>query len=219
MLRDLRLPQVSPSSNCGELSYIWDTSQPLISLEELTIHDCPKLKCFPCIQGLRCLGISRCGIEVLTTELQLYTSLSELYIGGCPDLKSLPDLQEFHSLAQLAIFGCHNLKSIPDLGELCFLTRLAIQNCSNITRLPEGSLKCLKSVEIGGYCEELDVFPSLNFIQHSHMTLEDLELKGWAKLNSLPGEIRHFTALETLLISCFDGIETLPEWLGNLSSF
>ncbi|KAF3956201.1 hypothetical protein CMV_018651 [Castanea mollissima] len=106
------------------------------------------------------------------------------------------DLQEFHSLAQLAIFGCHNLKSIPDLGELCFLTRLAIQNCSNITRLPEGSLKCLKSVEIGGYCEELDVFPSLNFIQHSHMTLEDLELKG--NLMYLPTTITCLIKLEEL---------------------
>ena len=66
--------------------------------------------------------------------------------------------------------------------------------------------------------EELDVFPSLNFIQHSHTTLKFLELKGWAKLNSLPNEIQHFTVLEALCINGFDGIETLPEWLGNLSS-
>ncbi|KAM4105782.1 hypothetical protein ACB094_04G018700 [Castanea mollissima] len=150
-------------SDCGQLSYIWDTSQPLISLEELKIRDCPKLRCFPRIQVL--------------TQLQLCTSLSELYIGFCPDLKSLPDLQEFHSLAQLAIYGCHNLESIPDLGE--FLN---------------------------------------NFIQRSHTTLQYLELTGWAKLNSLPGEIQQFTALETLIIEGFDGIETLPEWLGNFSS-
>ncbi|KAM4113701.1 hypothetical protein ACJW30_04G015900 [Castanea mollissima] len=182
-------------SDCGELSYIWDTSQPLISLEELTIRNCPKLRCFPRIQGLRCLDIYECGFEVLT-QLQLCTSL-----------------------AQLEINRCDNLKSIPDLGELCFLTYLVIKDCSNITRLPEGSLKCLKSLAIGGYCEELDVFPSLNnFIQHSHTTLQYLELKGWAKLNSLPGEIQQFTALETLVIQGFDGIETLPEWLGNLSS-
>ena len=63
--------------------------------------------------------------------------------------------------------------------------------------------------------EELDVFPSLNFIQHSHTTLKFLELKGWAKLNSLPDEIQHFTALETLHIIGFNGIKTLPEWLGQ----
>ena len=242
--------------DCEELSYIPDTSQPLISLEELAIGDCPKLKCFPRIQGLRRLSIKECGFEDLT-KLQLCTSLSQLHIEGCPalqslpdlqgcrslaqlkihrchNLKSLPDLQECHSLAQLDIYGCHyltsipdlqechslaqlviywcdNLKSIPDLGELCFLRTLRIEHCSNITRLSEGSLKCLKSLRIGRYCEELDVFPSLNFIQHSHTTLEILHLKGWAKLNSLPAEIQHFTALQTLVIFRFDGIEALPE--------
>ncbi|XP_050255741.1 disease resistance protein RGA2-like [Quercus robur] len=201
--------------DCEEL---FSPSQPLISLEELTIRSCRTLKCFPRIQGLRRLTIVECGVEDLTTQLQLCTSLSQLHIEDCPDLKSLPELQEFHSLAQLEIYECDNLKSIPNLGELCCLTRLQIEGCRNITRLPEGSLKCLKSLVIGWYCVELDVFPSLKFIQHSHTTLKDLELKGWAKLNSLPGEIQHFTALETLLISGFGGIETLPEWLGNLSS-
>ena len=164
------------------------------------------------------MSISGCGFEVLTTQLQLCTSLSQLYIEDCSNLKSLPDLQEFHSLAQLEIYRCRNLKSIPDLRELCFLTTLAIQDCRNIMRLPEGSLKCLKTLIIGGYCNELDAFPSLNFIQHSHSTLEFLHLKGWAKLNSLPGEIQHFIALETLIIDGFRGIKALPEWLGNLSS-
>ena len=61
--------------------------------------------------------------------------------------------------------------------------------------------------------EELDVFPSLNFIQHSHTKLKFLELKGWAKLSSLPDEIQHFTVLETLCIDGFNGIETyLSGW-------
>ena len=85
-------------------------------------------------------------------------------------------------------------------------------------RLPEGSLKCLKTLIIGVYCNELDAFPSLNFIQHSHSTLEFLHLKGWAKLNSLPREIQHFIALETLIIDGFRGIKALLEWLGNLYS-
>nr|POF21003.1 putative disease resistance protein rpp1 [Quercus suber] len=231
-------------TNCEELSYIPDTLQPLIFLEELTIEYCPKLKCFPRIQDLqrlRSLIIWSCGFEVLTPQLQLCPSLSQLRIKFCPDLKSLPNLQEFHSLADLEIFDCHNLtsipdlqgchslaqleiykcdniKSIPDLGKLCFLTSLNIASCSNIRHLPEGPLKCLKSLTIGGYNEELHAFPSLNFIQQSRTTLEYLHVQGWAKLNSLPGEIQHFTALQTLVINGFDGIETLPEWLGDLSS-
>ena len=142
-------PQSLMIENCGELSYVLGTSQPLISLKELTIYGCLELKSYPCIHVLRSLSISSCGFEVLTTQLQLCMSLSHLHINDC-----------------------RNLKSILDLGELCFLTELGV--CSNITRLPEGSLKCLKSMEIGGYCEELDVFPSLNFIQHSHTMLEVL---------------------------------------------
>ena len=200
---------------CKKLTYIPDTSQPLI--EELTVRRCPKLKCFPRIQGVRHLSINECGFEDLTTQLQLCTSLAQLHIDDCPNLKSLLDLQEFHSLAELKIYGCDNVKSIPDLGELCFLTSFILCRC-NIIRLPEGSLKYLKIVVIGGYCEELDVFPNLNLIRHSHTTLEYLELLGWAKLNSLPDEIQHFTAFETLHIIGFNGIKTLPEWLGNLSS-
>ena len=51
----------------GELSYIADTSQPLISLEELTIYKGLNLRCFPRIQGLRRLSITMCGVEDLTT--------------------------------------------------------------------------------------------------------------------------------------------------------
>ncbi|KAK9997542.1 hypothetical protein SO802_022228 [Lithocarpus litseifolius] len=191
------------------------------SLSQLHVENCPYLKSLPDLRechSLAQLKIHWCYYLKSIPDLQECHSLAQLDIYGCNNLKSLPDLQECHSLAQLEIFRCHNLKSIPDLGELCFLTRLAIRGCSNMTHLPEGSLKCLKSLEIGGYCEVLDVFPSLNFIQHSHSTLEYLELKGWAKLNSLPGEIQHFTALETLVINGFGEIETLPEWLGNLSS-
>ena len=122
------------------------------------------------------------------------------------------------SLSCLHINDCPNLKSLPNLGESCFVTSLRIQDCNNIIRLPKGSLKYLKSLHIGGYCKELDAFPNLNFIQHSHTTLEVLELKGWAKLNSLLDKIQHFTTLKTLHSDDFDGIKTLPEWLGSFSS-
>ncbi|KAL4631995.1 hypothetical protein ACB092_04G020100 [Castanea dentata] len=84
--------------------------------------------------------------------------------------------------------------------------------------LPDG-LDCLTRLKylcIGGFCEELDTFPSLSSIQHA--SLETLELFGWAKLNSLPKDIQRFTAVTELWIWNFDQIEALPEWLGYLSS-
>uniref|UniRef100_A0A7N2MVS6 Uncharacterized protein n=1 Tax=Quercus lobata TaxID=97700 RepID=A0A7N2MVS6_QUELO len=84
-----------------------------------------------------------------------------------------------------------------------------------------GGLDCLtrlKTLKVGAFCEELDAIPSLSFIQHLQKSLENLELIGWTKVNSLPDEIQCFTALKRLEIWNFDGMEALPEWLGNLSS-
>ncbi|XP_075637478.1 putative disease resistance protein RGA3 [Castanea sativa] len=184
-------------SSCLKLSYIPDTLHTLQSLETFGIFNCPNLRSFPSIQGvasLRDLTIW-CGVEVLPTGLQSCTSLSELNIQSCP-----------------------NLISIPDLGELHSLSSLTILDCPKLTRLPGGLSECLKTLKIGEFCEELDAFPSLSSIQHLHASLEQLNLYGWSKLNSLPDEMQHFTALIYLHISGFDGMQALPEWLGNLSS-
>jgi hypothetical protein len=76
----------------------------------------------------------------------------------------------------------------------------------------------LNDLTIGGYCEELDAFPSLSSIQHLHTSLKYLELYGWAKLNSLLDQIQFFTSIIYLSICEFDGIEALPEWFSNLFS-
>ena len=207
---------------CGELSFISRDLQPLDSLEELEVRGCLKLERFPCIKDiaplLQCLRISECGVKVLPSRLESCKSLSLLKISDCPNLKSLPNLQGFHSLATLEISDCPKLKSIPDLGKLCSLTVLKIFRCSKLKCLPKGLLKCLKTLVIGGYCETLDAFPHLNSTQQFPRTLEVLELIGWAKLNSLPDQIQHFTSLTTLKIYEFDRIKALPEWLGKLSS-
>ena len=170
---------------------------------------------------LRNLSIS-CGEEVLSTGLQSCTSLSYLGIQDCPNLISIPDLCKLHSLKELEICNCPNLKSIPDLRDLHSLIRLQILKCQKLTRLPEElhCLTCLKSLLIGGFCAELDAFPSLSStsLKHLHLSLQELCLYGWDRLNSLPNDIQCFTAITGLYIYDFDVMETLPEWLGNLSS-
>ncbi|KAM4090041.1 hypothetical protein ACJW30_09G029700 [Castanea mollissima] len=128
------------------------------------------------VASLRDLTIS-CGVQVLPTGLQSCTSLSELDISSCP-----------------------NLISIPDLGELHSFSSLTILNCRKLTRLLGRLSECLKTLEIGEFCEELDAFPNLSSIQHLHASLEKLNLYGRSKLNSLPDEIQCFTALIFLLI-------------------
>ncbi|KAK9997659.1 hypothetical protein SO802_022345 [Lithocarpus litseifolius] len=177
--------------NCENLMYLPD----LLSLEELVVYDCPNLRCLPSIQDVGDLVIDSCGVEdVLSTRLLSCSSLSNLMICDCP-----------------------NLTSIPDLGELHCLTTLEIINCRQLRCLPQGLSKHLKFLSIGGF-RELEAFPSLHSISHLHASLEDLTLIGWAKPSSLPNEIQWFTALRSLEIREFDGMKTLPKWLGNLSS-
>ena len=52
-------------------------------------------------------------------------------------------------------------------------------------------------------------------------SLKSLGICGWDKLKSVPHQLQHLTALETLHIGNFKGEEfeeALPEWLANLSS-
>ncbi|KAM4105757.1 hypothetical protein ACB094_04G016600 [Castanea mollissima] len=186
------------TSNCKKLSYLPDGLHTLRSLENFEVRNCPNLRSFPSIKGvallLRTLAIS-CSDEVLPIGLQSCISLSSLKIDECPNLISIPNLQDLHSLYSLTITSCKRLMGLPD--GLDYLTGL-------------------KDLSIGGFCEELDAFPSLSSIQHA--SLERLTLYGWAKLNSLPEDIQRFTALTELWILNFDQMEALPEWLGKLSS-
>ena len=219
-----------------------------VSLQELVVQNCRDLRSLPGVLSLlQHLEIKWCGIKELPSGLQSCRSLQYLEIDNCFNLRSIPNLgEELHSLIQLRILKCPNLISIPNLQELPSLRQLEIWECPNLTvfvvdlrashslarlkilrcgivQLCLDGFDCLtqlKSLEIGGFCEELNTFPSLasTSIQYSHISLEKVELYGWPKLNHLPDEIQHFTGLKYLEIYEFDGMEALSDWLGNLSS-
>ncbi|KAF3947486.1 hypothetical protein CMV_026384 [Castanea mollissima] len=92
-----------------------------------------------------------------------YTSLRSLYISDCKKLSYLPD-------------GLHTLRSLENFEDLHSLSSLTITSCKRLMGLPDGLdyLTRLKYLSIGGFCEELDAFPSLSSIQHA--SLETLEL-------------------------------------------
>ncbi|KAF2296410.1 hypothetical protein GH714_037802 [Hevea brasiliensis] len=85
-----------------------------------------------------------------------------------------------------------------------------------------GGLTRLRDLIIGGFSEELDSFSYLKSIQDlpSLKFLVIHEDVG-GRIKSLPDQLQCFTALtglDTLNICDFNGMEALPEWLGNLSS-
>ncbi|GLT64594.1 hypothetical protein SLA2020_370780 [Shorea laevis] len=220
----------------------------LTPLQELLIRDCHKLDSVSVseLPSLEKLKIVNCDVssigDILATsrclkELDLFelhklrfipsldglTSLQKLNFVGCGLFKGPPSgLTSCTALEELTIHGCHNLISIPqDLKELRSIVNLNLANCSKLRSIPGNPLNyltSLKNLTIGGFSKEIEEFPGLGSIHLLNTSLESLELFGWEKLNMLPPQIQHLTALKKLILSEFDEVETLPEWLGNLSS-
>ncbi|GLT68414.1 hypothetical protein SLA2020_406470 [Shorea laevis] len=211
-------------SNCDNLISTSEDLGDLRSLETLSIEGCGGLTSLPnglsSCTALETLRISNCDNLISTSEdLRDLRSLETLSIEGCGGLTSLPNgLSSCTALETLRISDCDNLISISeDLRDLRSLVGLEITRCGklrNIRGLGEtlGCLTRLRKLHFGGFSaeeEELEEYP---------IELEELSLIGWKKLENLPCQIQHLTALRTLRLVGFHGIEALPDWLGNLSS-
>ncbi|KAA3464551.1 disease resistance protein RGA2-like [Gossypium australe] len=205
----------------------------------------PKLEGFSSLQNL---SIGRCNeLEVLPVTGRC-SSIEKVNISNCKKLSKIGDVLSTSTyLKHLGLYDCPNLKPIPSLDGLSSLTELKLGNVGEgwscllpnmirsntslrrleILNLPDliwnpddslGRLNCLRELTIGGFSEELQEFPFLSSIQYLSASLRVLELIGWEKLKSLPPQLQFLTALVILKIREFQGIEALPEWLGNLSS-
>ncbi|KAL2924166.1 putative disease resistance protein RGA4 [Bienertia sinuspersici] len=90
-------------------------------------------------------------------------------------------------------------RDTPDLAGLSSLMGLNVRGMSKIISDPPKwlySLSYLRSMHIGSY-EELNEFPDISPLLKMK-SLKDLYLYGWKVLQSLPEQLQHFTALETL---------------------
>ncbi|XP_058209384.1 uncharacterized protein LOC131322165 [Rhododendron vialii] len=159
-------------------------------------------------------------------------SLRELSVESCYELRCLPKGLLRPTLLRLQICWCSNLtEANPDeLRNLMSLQELKLRRCnSRWERCWEEAqfcLTCFSTLIIGPFSEELDYFPwpEVEMVKtqdpqhYPFMFLESLSLEGWPKLKFLPDQLRHLTSLRKLEISDFNGLEALPEWLGNFSS-
>lgn len=190
----------------NELHYFPNQLLNLSSLEGFEICDCPNLMyiieeteagIFNSLASLRQLLILRCSKLRCLPKGLLKPTLVTLEITWCPHL-DMPDPDEFRSLTtlqNLMVGGCLKWVRSWEEGFLC--------------------LTSLKMLEIGKFSEELECFP---WPSKSVGILESLSLWGWPKCKYLPDQLQDFNALRELEIYSFDGLEALPEWLGNFSS-
>ncbi|GKV18572.1 hypothetical protein SLEP1_g28932 [Rubroshorea leprosula] len=217
---------------CGQLESIGEDLSTVTCLKELTVSGCNGLMSFPNLHGLSALQrieIRECGqLKSIGEDLSTVTCLKELTVRWCNGLMSFPNLYGLSSLQNLWITGCGGLRSLPSgLPSCTAIKELDIANCDNLISIPDdlrrswsipnpACLARLKWLSIGGFSTELKEFPDLGFIG-SH--LEGLTLIAWGEPREcLLDQIQHLTALKSLGIRDFDGLEALPNWFGNLSS-
>ncbi|XP_070676318.1 disease resistance protein TAO1-like [Malus domestica] len=156
------------------------------TLHSLAICYCRSLESIPTLRGCPSLRKLKIGgsdgvISQLVTELEYCTSLHSLSIIGCQNLKHFPDgLQLSSSLEILIIRDCPNLETIPSLENLAHLHlhlhELQMVTCGGLKSLPGGlnSLTSLKKLDIGGFWKELDSVPPFQVLPQ----LESLSLTG-----------------------------------------
>ncbi|KAJ3693767.1 hypothetical protein LUZ60_009247 [Juncus effusus] len=111
-------------------------------LENLEVHECPKLRFEPSFPGSKKFIIDRSPCVLIRRASQRSTSLKltrELTIESC-DLElgaSLNIIQEMTSLRKLCILKCNNLTVIPEwLKELISLEELVVMGCKSFNCLP-----------------------------------------------------------------------------------
>ncbi|KAF5941406.1 hypothetical protein HYC85_019048 [Camellia sinensis] len=227
-------------SKLEELCYLPNNFQNLASLEDLTIENCSNLRCIieeteeeevsNCsgLTSLRKLWISGCEVLTCLPKGLLQQTLVTLEIERCPNLIIMANPDELCS-------------SRPSLQNL------TIKRFPRLAGCWEERLFCLTSLQtlkIGWFLEELEYFPwpsttvsaasatteeeeeiddndtkyHPNPKHYPFISLVSLSLYGWERLKYLPDQLQHLTTLRDLPLRLFDGLEALPEWLGNLSS-
>ncbi|XP_048422890.1 putative disease resistance protein RGA4 [Pyrus x bretschneideri] len=191
------------------------------SLRELRIEDCDGFTSIQSglhsCTSLRTLDIGKCrNLRTLSGHgLQTPVSLEKIKIWNCPNLEAIPSLDNLTSLTELDIGGCNGLISLPSgLAYCTSLTLLDVSFCDGLTSIPSlDNLTSLTELRVS-FCDNL-----ISLADHNVPSkLNELRLYGWPKLKSLPQQIQHSASLTSLSIDRFDGLEALPEWLGNLTS-
>ncbi|CAL5092683.1 unnamed protein product [Urochloa decumbens] len=161
----------------------------------------------------RMMGSSSCW-EVL----KLLTSLDNLEITECKDLKQLPEsLRGLTCIRTLHLKHCDNLCMLPEwLGELQSLQVLDLEGLPVMSVLPESmqSLTSLQRLRMFN-CSALHQLPE----QLGELcSLSDLAIFDLTSLTHLPESMQRLTSLRSItLINC-DALTQLPESLSGLSS-
>ncbi|GLT71654.1 hypothetical protein SLA2020_436550 [Shorea laevis] len=188
---------------CNELTSLGDGDGAvltLLSLKELHISQCGKLKSFPVsgLSSLEQLDIDHCDEMTSLGDSDgalTLMSLKKLSIGGCNKLERFL-VSGLSSLEELNIENCKVISSIGDsLSSSTCLKQLYLDKCPELKFVPslEG-LVSLKIVHVGN-CDGLEYLPSG---LSSCIALEELKIRKCSNLVSIPEEVKQLRSLVKL---------------------
>ncbi|KAH9783145.1 hypothetical protein KPL71_009192 [Citrus sinensis] len=136
-------------------------------LESLEIEDCASLASLlwknKLSATLERLAVKRCpNLAFLSLSDNLPKALKYLSLHGFSKLESIAERLENTSLEEISIWSCENLKMLPDdLHKLQNLPRFSLGFCNNLISFPRGGLPSTKlnKVDING-SQKLEALPN-----------------------------------------------------------
>ncbi|KAK9275152.1 hypothetical protein L1049_022411 [Liquidambar formosana] len=168
----------------------------LSNLCHLLLKDCVKLTTLPPLESLSNLEeLDLCGarslIEIQAEFLEDMTNLRILNLSTTP-LVQLPAMSNLVKLSQLSLGGCSNLKRVPNLESLTELEVLDLSGTAIGCPPSLNSLSNLRELLLRD-CSSLERLPCLESLRH----LEVLDLLG-APMKEFPYGISELTRLKEL---------------------
>ncbi|CAK9313842.1 unnamed protein product, partial [Citrullus colocynthis] len=158
------------------------------------------------LDSVKSIGDEFYGSNYDSERTSLFPKLKTLHIS---QMKSLEHWNEIGSVS--------NGASFPHLESLSITCCWKLVNIPNLFQEGLACIRNLKRLKVHGELQGLDWSPFM----HLNSSLENLELVEMgvsSLLPQVPRQLEHLTALKSLQIVGSNGVESLPDWLGNLTS-
>ncbi|XP_038695161.1 putative disease resistance protein RGA3 [Tripterygium wilfordii] len=222
---DLKHLRVLNLSGNRKIKKLPDSICKLHNLLYLSVYRCTELEELPRdirnMVRLRCLFVTIKQNRLANDGIGCLKSLRTLCIGESENIDFLlQGVQHLTSLCELRILRCTNLKSLPlNLKNLKGLKHLEIGTCAHVDLREwddDEDIKLRLQSLILFELPQLVTLPS--WLQSSSKTLQSIKINACQNFSSLPDWLQNLTSLRRLYIESCPRLCKLPRWIPHLTA-